>query len=158
MLLSDIQIKGAKPQEKLYTLNDGAGLSLLVEVNGAKGWRHRLIGKPKMISFGVYGEVSLAEARRKRDEARAMLAKRINPSDARKAEKVALRFSHDNNFEAAAREWHSSRQSTWSEGYAKEVLGCLERDIFPYVGHRPVDQIEPLELLTVLQKIEKRGA
>lgn len=57
-----------------------------------------------------------------------------------------------------SREWHSSQQSTWSEGYAKEVLGCLERDIFPYVGYRPVDQIEPLELLTVLQKIEKRGA
>lgn len=160
MLLSDIQIKRAKPQEKPYTLNDGAGLSLLVEVNGAKGWRfrYRFIGKPKMISFGVYGEVSLAEARRKRDEARSMLAKGINPSDARKAEKIALRFSHEHNFEAVAREWHSSKQSTWSLGYAKEVLGCLERDIFPYVGHRPVDQIEPLELLTVLQKIEKRGA
>ncbi|KMV71622.1 integrase [bacteria symbiont BFo1 of Frankliniella occidentalis] len=160
MLLSDIQIKRAKPQEKPYTLNDGAGLSLLVEVNGAKGWRfrYRFIGKPKMISFGVYGEVSLAEARRKRDEARSMLAKGINPSDARKAEKLALRFSHEHNFEAVAREWHSSKQSTWSMGYAKEVLGCLERDIFPYVGHRPVDQIEPLELLTVLQKIEKRGA
>jgi len=160
MQLSDIQIKRAKPQEKPYTLNDGAGLSLLVEVNGAKGWRfrYRFIGKPKMISFGVYGEVSLAEARRKRDEARSMLAKGINPSDARKAEKIALRFSHENNFEAVAREWHSSKQSTWSGGYAKEVLGCLERDIFPYIGHRPVDQIEPLELLTVLQKIEKRGA
>lgn len=160
MLLSDIQIKRAKPQEKPYTLNDGAGLSLLVEVNGTKGWRfrYRFVGKPKLISFGVYGEVSLAEARRKRDEARSMLAKGINPSDARKAEKIALRFSHENNFEAVAREWHSSKLSTWSEGYAKEVLGCLERDIFPYVGHRPVDQIEPLELLTVLQKIEKRGA
>ncbi|VUC76701.1 putative site specific integrase [Raoultella terrigena] len=160
MLLSDIQIKRAKPQEKPYTLNDGAGLSLLVEVNGTKGWRfrYRFVGKPKLISFGVYGEVSLAEARRKRDEARSMLAKGINPSDARKAEKIALRFSHENNFEAVAREWHSTKLSTWSEGYAKEVLGCLERDIFPYVGHRPVDQIEPLELLTVLQKIEKRGA
>lgn len=160
MLLSDIQIKRAKPQEKPYTLNDGAGLSLLVEVNGTKGWRfrYRFVGKPKLISFGVYGEVSLAEARRKRDEARSMLARGINPSDARKAEKIALRFSHENNFEAVAREWHSSKLSTWSEGYAKEVLGCLERDIFPYVGHRPVDQIEPLELLTVLQKIEKRGA
>lgn len=160
MLLSDIQIKRAKPQEKPYTLNDGAGLSLLVDVNGAKGWRfrYRFIGKPKLISFGVYGEVSLAEARRKRDEARSMLARGINPSDARKAEKIALRFSHENNFEAVAREWHSSKLSTWSEGYAKEVLGCLERDIFPYVGHRPVDQIEPLELLAVLQKIEKRGA
>lgn len=159
MLLSDIQIKRAKPQEKPYKLNDGAGLSLLVEVNSAKGWRfrYRFIGKPKMISFGVYGEVSLAEARRKRDEARSMLAKGINPSDARKAEKIALRFSHENNFEAVAREWHSSKQTTWSDGYAKEVLGCLERDIFPYISHRPVDQIEPLELLTALQKLKNAG-
>ncbi|WP_036626881.1 tyrosine-type recombinase/integrase [Pantoea sp. AS-PWVM4] len=160
MLLSDIQIKRAKPKEKPYTLNDGAGLSLLIDVNGSKGWRfrYRFIGKPKMISFGVYGEISLAEARRKRDEARALLAKGINPSEARKAEKIALCFSHENNFESVAREWHSSKKASWSEGYAKEVLNCLERDIFPYIGHRPIDQIEPLELLTVLQKIEKRGA
>lgn len=160
MLLSDIQIKRAKPKEKPYTLNDGAGLSLLIDVNGSKGWRfrYRFIGKPKMISFGVYGEISLAEARRKRDEARALLAKGINPSEARKAEKIALCFSHKNNFESVAREWHSSKKTSWSEGYAKEVLNCLERDIFPYIGHRPIDQIEPLELLTVLQKIEKRGA
>lgn len=110
-----------------------------------------------MISFDVYGEVSLAKARRKRDEARSMLAKGINLSDARKAEKIALRFSHENNFETVAREWHSSKQTTWSDGYAREVIGCLERDIFPFVGHGPIDQIEPLELLTVLQKIEKRG-
>ncbi|MFT4271554.1 MAG: tyrosine-type recombinase/integrase [Pantoea sp.] len=160
MLLSDIQIKRAKPKEKPYTLNDGAGLSLLIDVNGSKGWRfrYRFIGKPKMISFGVYGEISLVEARRKRDEARALLAKGINPSEARKAEKIALCFSHENNFESVAREWHSSKKASWSEGYAKEVLNCLERDIFTYIGHRPIDQIEPLELLTVLQKIEKRGA
>ena len=87
-----------------------------------------------------------------------MLAKGINPSEARKAEKIALQFSHENSFEAVAREWHSSKTTTWSQGYAKEVLKCLEKDIFPYIGQRPIEQIEPLELLTVLQKIEKRGA
>lgn len=71
---------------------------------------------------------------------------------------IALRFSHDNSFKAVAREWHASKKSTWSDGYAKEVLGCLERDIFPYVGHRPIELTEPQELLDVLQKIEKRGA
>ena len=99
-----------------------------------------------MISFGVYGEVSLAEARRRREEVRTVLAKGINPSDARKADKIALCFSHDNSFEAVAREWYASKKSTWSDGYTKEVLGCLERDIFPYVGHRPIELIEPLEL------------
>lgn len=160
MLLSDIQIKRAKPKEKPYTLNDGMGLSLLIDTAGSKGWRfrYRFAGKPKMISFGVYGEVSLAEARGKRDEARSMLANGINPSEARKANKIALKFAHENSFESVAREWHGSKTTTWSQGYAKEVLYCLERDIFPFIGQRPIEQIEPLELLTVLQKIEKRGA
>lgn len=89
MLLSDIQIKRAKPKEKPYPLNDGMGLSRLVDTAGGKGWRFRyhFAGKPKMISFGVYGEVSPAEARQKREECRSMLAKGINPSEARKAEK-----------------------------------------------------------------------
>ncbi|EPW7975848.1 tyrosine-type recombinase/integrase [Cronobacter turicensis] len=160
MLLSDLQIKRAKPKEKPYTLNDGMGLSLLIDTTGSKGWRfrYRFAGKPKMISFGVYGEVSLAEARQKREECRSMLAKGINPSEARKAEKIALQSAHGNSFEAVAREWHSTKTTTWSEGYAKEVLNCLVKDIFPYIGQRPIEQIEPLELLTVLQKIEKRGA
>ena len=70
MLLTDIQIRKAKPKDKAYPLNDGNGLSLLIEPNGSKGWRfrYRFAGKPKMISFGVYGQISLADARRKRDE------------------------------------------------------------------------------------------
>lgn len=136
------------------------GLSLLIDTAGSKGWRYhyRFAGKPKMISFGVYGDVSLAQARIKRDEARSMLAKGINPSEARKAEKIALQFAHENSFESVAREWHGSKKATWSEGYTKEVLNCMEKDIFPFIGQRPIEQIEPLELLTVLQKIEKRGA
>lgn len=131
-------------QDKPYTLNDGAGLSLLVDVNGAKGWRYSFVGKPKMILFGVNGEVSLAEARRRREEAHAMLAKGINPSDARKADKIALRFSHENSFEAVAREWHSGKKATWSDGYAKEVLGCLERDIFPMLATAPLSKLSHL--------------
>lgn len=160
MLLTDAKIRTAKPQNKPYTLNDGNGLSLLIDTNGSKGWRfrYRFAGKPKMISFGTYGDVSLAEARTKRDEARAQVAQGINPSDARKADKVALKYSLENTFEAISREWHSSKQTTWSENYAKEVLNCLSKDVFPYLDQRPIDQIKPLELLTVLQKIEKRGA
>jgi len=118
----------------------------LVDVNGAKGWRfrYRFVGKPKMISFGVKGEVSLAEARRRREEAHAMLAKGINPSDARKADKIALRFSHEKSFEAVAREWHSGKKATWSDGYAKEVLGCLERDIFPMLATAPLSKLSHL--------------
>lgn len=160
MPLTDIQIRKANPKEKPYTLNDGNGLSLLVEPNGSKGWRfrYRFAGKPKMISLGVYGQVTLAEARKKRDEAKKQLAENINPSDARKLEKIALRYATENTFYAVAMEWHSSKCSTWSDGYASEILRCFDNDIFPYIGKRPIDQIAPLELLAVLQKIEKRGA
>ncbi|MBQ4769883.1 tyrosine-type recombinase/integrase [Pectobacterium versatile] len=160
MLLTDIKIKKARPQDKPYTLNDGNGLSLLVDSKGTKGWRfrYRFAGKPKMISFGNYDRVSLADARRQREEARALLAQGINPSDSRRADKLALQFSADNTFEAVAREWHASKQATWSEGYAKEVIQYLGKEIFPFLGKRPIDQIAPLELLAVLQKIEKRGA
>ncbi|EHF3472396.1 tyrosine-type recombinase/integrase, partial [Proteus mirabilis] len=160
MPLTDIQIRKANPKEKPYTLNDGNGLSLLVEPNGSKGWRfrYRFAGKPKMISLGVYGQVTLAEARKKRDEAKKQLAENINPSDARKSEKIALRYATENTFYAVAMEWHSSKCSTWSDCYASEILRCFENDIFPYIGKRPIDQIAPLELLAVLQKIEKRGA
>lgn len=160
MPLTDIQIRKANPKEKPYTLNDGNGLSLLIEPNGSKGWRfrYRFAGKPKMISLGVYGQVTLAEARKKRDEAKKQLAENINPSDARKSEKIALKYATENTFYAVAMEWHSSKCSTWSDGYASEILCCFENDIFPYIGKRPIDQIAPLELLAVLQKIEKRGA
>lgn len=141
-----------------YTLNDGNGLSLLIGPKGTKGWRfcYRFANKPKLISFGTYDTVSLAEARKKRDEARSMLANGINPNDARRADKLSLLFSTENTFEAVAREWHTTKLTTWSEGYAKEVIHYLEKEIFPFLGKRPIDQITPLELLAVLQKIEKR--
>lgn len=160
MLLTDIQIRKAKPNDKAYTLNDGNGLSLLIEPNGSKGWRfrYRFAGKPKMISFGVYGQISLADARRKRDEAKKQLSDGIDPSDARKSEKITQKYAAENTFKAVAMEWHASKCSTWSRGYASEILRCFENDVFPFIGSRPIDQLAPLELLAVLQKIEKRGA
>jgi integrase len=110
-----------------------------------------------MISFGVYGDVSLAQARAKRDEARSMLAKGINPSEARKAEKIALQFAHENSFESVAREWHGSKKPRGQKGTQKKFSTAWKRT-FSLYRPTPIEQIEPLELLTVLQKIEKRGA
>lgn len=143
MLLTDIQIRKAKPKDKAYTLNDGKGLSLLVEPNGSKGWRfrYRFAGKPKMISLGVYDQISLADARRKRGEAKKQLSENINPSDARKSEKIILKYATENTFQAVAMEWHTSKCSTWTEGYASEILRCFENDVFPYIGSRPIDLI-----------------
>lgn len=160
MPLSDIQIKRAKPTEKPYTLNDGNGLSLLVETSGAKGWRfrYRFAGKPKMISFGVYPAVSLADARARREEAKSQLAKGINPSEARKAGKLAQLSAAGNTFKAIALEWHTAKKASWTENYAQSVIRLLELNVFPFLGERAIDGIQPLELLLVLQKIEGRGA
>ncbi|CNC32940.1 tyrosine-type recombinase/integrase [Yersinia enterocolitica] len=160
MLLNDFKIRSAKPTDKAYTLNDGKGLSLIISPNGVKGWRFRYQfgGKAHMISFGVYGPVSLADARRQREEAKSALANGTNPSDTRKAEKIALKYPAKNTFEDIAREWHTSKLATWTPEYADTVMRGFDNNVFPYIGKRPIDQIAPLELLAVLQRIEKRGA
>lgn len=160
MPLNDMQIRRAKPEAKAYTLGDGQGLSLLIEPNGSKSWRfrYRYGGKPKMISLGVYPIVTLAAARTKRDEARKIVAEGRNPSEIRKEQKLAQQVGVGNTFEVIAREWHQLKSARWSAGYASDIMEAFRNDIFPYVGHRPISGIKPLELLNVLRKIEARGA
>ncbi|MCP9270084.1 tyrosine-type recombinase/integrase [Xenorhabdus sp. XENO-1] len=160
MKLTDLAIKRAKPQEKSYTLADGNGLSLLVDTNGSKGWRYRyqFAGKTKMISLGIYPVVTLTEARAKRDEARKLVANGINPSEARKAEKTAAINQTENTFKNIALEWFEGRKDRWSVGYREDMMDAFEKDVFPYIGDRPIADIKPLELLDVLSIMEKRGA
>ncbi len=133
MPLTDLEIRRSKPREKSCTLNDGNGLSLLIEPNGSRGWRfrYRFDGKPKMISLGTYPDVTLNEARRKRDDARRLVAGGINPSDVRKEDKLAKLSRNQNTFEA---------------------------DVFPFIGQRPIADIKPMELMSVLSKLDERGA
>ncbi|MFV8799748.1 tyrosine-type recombinase/integrase [Yersinia enterocolitica] len=160
MALTDLEIRCAKPQEKPYTKADGNGLSLLVEPNGSKGWRfrYRFAGKPKMLSLGTYPAVSLTEARRKRDEAKKLVMVGINPSDLRKEQKLVQQGEGSNTFEAITREWYQRRYDRWSESYRLEMMSTFERDVFPYIGYRPIKEIKPLKLMAVLSKLEKRGA
>lgn len=160
MKLTDMAIKRAKPKEKSYTLADGNGLSLLVETNGSKGWRYRyqFAGKTKMISLGIYPVVTLNEARAKRDEARKQVANGINPSEARRAEKVATINQTENTFKNIALEWYEGRKDRWSVGYRDDMMDAFEKDVFPYIGNRPIAEIKPMELLEVLSIMEKRGA
>lgn len=155
-----MQIRRAKPEAKAYTLGDGQGLSLLIEPNGSKSWRfrYRYAGKPKMISLGVYPTITLADARSRRDDARKLVAEGKNPSEVRKEQKIALQTESENAFEKIATEWHQMKSAKWSAGYASDIMGAFQNDIFPYVGTRPIGEIKPLELLNVLRKIEKRGA
>lgn len=160
MALTDVQIRTAKPADKAYTLNDGLGLSLLVESNGSKGWRfrYRFDGKPRMMSFGTYPEISLAEARLKREHTRKNVANGINPAKLKKAERQAKKIATENTFESIAREWHKSKADRWSLRYRDEIIDTFEKDIFPFIGKHPIADIKPMEVLDTLKHIEKRGA
>lgn len=160
MPLTDLELRRSKPKDKPYTLNDGNGLSVLVEPNGSKGWRfrYRFDGKPKMISFGTYPTISLNDARQRRDEAKKLVASGINPSDARKQEKRARQEIAGNTFEGIAREWYEKRFDRWSASYAEEMIKTFEKDVFPYIGHRPITDIKPMELMAILSRLDERGA
>jgi integrase len=146
--------------EKPYKMSDSGGLYLEVDPSGGKYWRfkYRFVGKEKRISLGVYDDVSLAEARGERDACRKQLAKGIDPGVHRKAQKAARTSGAANSFEVVAREWLKEYIDPKSESHRKRVYARFENDIFPYLGSRPIAEIEPGELLDVIRKIENRDA
>lgn len=152
-------IKKAKPREKVYSLGDGNGLSLIVEPNGSKGWRFRyqFNGKSKMISLGIYPVITLNEAREKRDDARRLVANGTDPAEARKEERNKASGQSENTFKKITLEWFNGRKDRWSEGYRDDMMEAFENDVFPYIGDHPIAEIKPLELLEVLSIMEKRG-
>lgn len=157
-ILSDAKIRAAKSRDKAYMLRDGGGLWLVVEPSGRKWWKLRIVFAKKENSFslGEYGVVSLAEARDKRQAARKQLAAGIDPGAVRKVEKA--KQSGEGTFEAVAREWHDKYTKVeWSESHSKNILNRLEKNIFPWMGARPVGEITAPEILSVLRRIEKRG-
>lgn len=158
-MLTDVAIRNAKPADKPYKLTDSGGLYLLVQSAG-KYWRmnYRYLGKQKTLAIGVYPEISLADARIKRDKARELLAKDIDPSLVKRVTKQAKKHSHENTFQTIALEWHIKQSTTWAESTSANIKRCLEMDIFPWLGDRPIMEITAPELLTVLRKIESRGA
>lgn len=156
--LTDMKVLKAKPQDKPIMLFDGGGLYLLVTPSGGKLWRfkYRYNNKSKTMAFGAYPEISLLDARQRRDEARRQLANGIDPGAVRKAQKQA-KVEETETFEVIAREWHNKYTPTWKENHAAGILRRLERDIFPYLGKRPIKDIKAPELLAVLRRIEARG-
>lgn len=158
--LTDVQVKNAKPQSKDYKLTDGAGLYLLVTPTGGKMWRfdYRFNGKRKTLSFKTYPEISLSDARQRRDDARKLIANEVDPGEVRKAQRAARTEIDAYSFEVVAREWHARHAYTWSEGHAAIILDRLEKNVFPWIGKRPVSEINAPELLAVLRRIESRGA
>lgn len=160
MALTDTAARAAKGKEKPYKLTDEKGLFLLVHPNGSKYWRfkYRFAGKEKMLALGVYPDVRLADARTRRDEARRLLATDIDPGMAKRQSKQAATIANGNTFEAVAREWFAKYSPQWAASHGDKIMRRFERDVFPWIGARPIALITAPELLTVLRRIESRGA
>jgi integrase len=168
MMLTVNAIKNAKPgktpngrlTDKPYKINDARGLYLEVTPTGSKYWRlkYRIAGKEKRLSLGVYPDTGLAEARQRRDDARKLLAEGIDPSEHRKATRTMRAERAANSFEAIAREWYAKYAPGWHPSHSDRILRRLERDVFPWVGGRPIADVTAPELLAVLRRIEGRGA
>jgi integrase len=160
MPLTDTTIRNAKPGEKPVRLFDGGGLYVEVSPTGGKWWRlkYRFDGKEKRLSLGVYPDVSLKDARDRRDASRKLLADGIDPSENRKAIKSARADRAANSFEMVAREWFVKYSASWAASHGDRTIRRFERDIFPWIGGQPIAEVSAPELLAMVRRIENRGA
>jgi integrase len=156
-MLTDVKIKALKPKDKLYAVSDEKGLYLEVSTTGGKWWRfkYRFDGKQKRLSVGTYPDVGLKQAREQRDQLRKQIANGVDPSNIRKAEKLSN--AGQLSFEFVAREWHQKFKHRWSEKYALNTINRLEREVFPFIGSKNINDIKAPELLAVLRRMESRG-
>jgi integrase len=159
-MLTELQVKNAKPRETEYKLPDSLGLYLLVRPNGSRLWqcRYWIDKKERKASFGPYPQISLAEARAQRDELKKQRAQGLDPLELRRASEEAARIAQANSFEAVARAWFGSWSKARTERHAAYVLRRLEADVFPALGARPVAEIQAPEIVRMVKAIEHRGA
>jgi integrase len=158
--LTATAIRNAKPGDKTLRLFDGRGLYLEVAPNGRRYWRlkYRHAGKEKRLALGVYPEITLADARTLRDEARAVIRTGRDPSADRRADRREAKLSADNTFEGVAREWLASQKRKLTPATYDKAVRTLEANVFPWLGLRPIAEIDAPEVLAVLKRIEARGA
>lgn len=159
-MLTDRRIKTAKPADKSYKLSDSGGLFLFVSTAGGKLWRlkYRFNGTEKLLSIGPYPAVSLLDARKAKDDAKAALRAGDDPSVAKKLKRLIAVADGENTFEVIAREWFDLQKSRWSDHHAGDVIHSLEKDVFPHIGSMPIRSISSPSVLAVLRLIEKRPA
>ena len=160
MPLTDTILRNLKSTEHVQKKFDGGGLYIHISVTGGKLWRlaYRFGGKQKTLYIGSYPAISLKDARQKRDEAKELLAKGIDPVVQRKAVKAAVRAEETNSFEVIAREWHNKHKNSWKSSHSDKILVKLEKDIFPIIGAMSINDITAPKLLDALRRIEARGA
>ncbi|UTH73361.1 integrase arm-type DNA-binding domain-containing protein [Chromobacterium sp. IIBBL 290-4] len=159
MPLTKLEIDRIEPGEKQIKVTDGQGLYLLVMPNGSKYWRlkYRFSGKEKVLALGVYPEVSLKDARLKRDDARRLLAQDEDPGELKKKNARKQQYEASSTLQAVAQEWWSKMSAEWAPNHANGVWRSLEIHLLPELGHRPIRDISAMDLLLVLQSVEQRG-
>ena len=157
--LTNTAIKNAKtkPDGKPNKLADGGGLYLLINQSG-KYWRHdyRHAGKRKTLAYGVYPDISLADVRELHQKSREWLAEGFDPKAERDRAKLAVIKHHANTFESISEQWRAYASPDWSESHTKSVNRILKKDVLPWMGSRPINELEPPEVLEVLRRMEKR--
>ncbi|HSB95155.1 MAG TPA: integrase arm-type DNA-binding domain-containing protein [Spongiibacteraceae bacterium] len=157
--LTDADCRNASPKETRYKLADGGGLNLWIEPSGSKYWRlkYRFGGKEKVLALGVYPTATLKAARKAAKEARETLATDIDPGEIKRQKKLARTIGNANSFRAVALEWFEKEKPHWSEGQIKRVTRFFDSNLFPWLGSRPIGEINPPELLAVLRRTESKG-
>lgn len=160
MKLTDTFLRALKADGTIRKYSDGGGLYIHVSVAGSRLWRmgYRFGGKQKTLSFGAYPAVSLKIARRRREEAKELLANEADPGEHKKARKAAALSEAANSFEVIALEWLGKRKGVWSPDHTDNTLSRLKKHIFPLIGPRPVNKVTAPELLEALRRIEATGA
>jgi integrase len=166
--LTDLEVKNAKPEDKTKYLFDGKGLFLLIAPKklrpdgkaqpASKWWRFKYMfdGKSKTLSFGTYPDISLSEARERRQEARNKLANGVDPGEIRKAQKEE-QAADKLTFEIVARDWYAKNERVWSQSHCNTIMRRLVRDIFPVIGNRPIAEIKRSEIVALLKSIDAKG-
>lgn len=163
MKLTDAKLRALKPNGKTQKLSDGGGLYVHLSPVGGKLWRlfYRFGGKQKTLAIGKYPDVSLVEARKRRDEARELLGQGIDPGERKKEGKAAAAaadLAKAMTYEVVAREWFVTYSSGWTESNRAKILARQEKDVFPFLGRLPIGEITAPAVLAVARRIEKRGA
>ncbi|MFM6965834.1 MAG: tyrosine-type recombinase/integrase [Rhodoferax sp.] len=161
-MLTDMECrKVVCPEGKKYIrLSDAGSLYLQVDANGSKRWffKYTYLGKSKLMALGKYPAVGLTVARRLRDEAKLLKATGVDPMEQRKIEKLKAMNPSGETFKAVAQEWLAKQVPQWSDVHAKRCTRQLERDLYPYIGDRKINDLEPVEVLAAVRKTEQRGA
>ena len=150
----------ARSRDKPIRLFDEGGLYLEISPSGGKLWRlkYRFGGKEKRLAFGAYPEITLADARERRDQGRKLLANDVDPSEHKEAQKSASQERAANSFEVIGREWLGKHCDTWAASHSEKIIRRLEKDVFPWPGARPIAEITAADVLAVLRRIEGRGS